>query len=183
MDVRENVSQMRLLSVRISMSMRMSMEFECVVVWGYKSECASSYGSKKVHMCVNVCACMKESKRHSQGAVSREPGSRLITELQCVWSLPGTDSFSPHGNPFPSPLLSFLHHPFSISFLFILHLPLHSISFPVLPPHPIWWKAYAEAHLCSPGTVSTSKTRLCSVGNTPAECVSVNTDMMSCHLS
>lgn len=32
MDVRANVSQMHILSVRISMSVRMSMEFECVVV-------------------------------------------------------------------------------------------------------------------------------------------------------
>lgn len=31
-DVGANVSQMRILSVRISMSVRMSMEFECVVV-------------------------------------------------------------------------------------------------------------------------------------------------------
>lgn len=37
MDVRVDVSQMSILSVRISMSVRMSVEFECVVVQVDKS--------------------------------------------------------------------------------------------------------------------------------------------------
>lgn len=66
--------------------------------------------------------------------------------------------------PLPSPLLS-------------LPAPASLCIIPLYPPcllTPLFFhlfllmEGYAEAHSCSTGTVSTSKTRLCSVGNTPA---------------
>lgn len=106
-----------------------------------------------VYTCVYVCIYehMKESKRHSQGAVSREPRSTLITGLQCVWCLLGTDSFSPLGSPFSHPFsapcttLSLYHSSLSSSF--------HSISFTVCAL--LGRGGFAKEHLCSRGTVGT----------------------------
>lgn len=108
----------------VNMRVLMSVEFECAAVWVNKSvgERALVVSSKSIR--VYVRASTEESKRHSQGAVRGEPGCRLITGRWCVWCLPGTDSFAPHGSPFSH---HFFAPPFfSIPFLFILSM--HYIS-------------------------------------------------------
>lgn len=118
--------------------------------------------------------CVKESKRHSQGAVSRESGSRLITGLQCVWSLPGTDSFSPHGNPLPSPLLSKpAPAPLYIIFLFP----------PCFSPLPIDSGSMQKHTGALLGLLALPKQGFVRLERHLLIRVSVNTNMMSCHLS
>lgn len=91
----------------------------------------------------------------------------------------------PMGTPFPSPLLSSLHHPFAISFLFILHLSLPytvppSLFFPLIPLMEGGMQKHTRAPL---GLLALPKQGPLFGGKHTCECVSVNTDMMSCHLS
>lgn len=115
---------------KVNMRVLMSVEFECVGVWVNKSVGARALVVARKSLSVYVRASMKESKRHSQGAVRGEPGCRLITGLRCVWCLPGTDSFSPHGSPFFSPLL------YTTLFLYTIPFyPFHTQYLLRLSPH------------------------------------------------
>lgn len=152
---------------KVNMRVLMSVEFECVGVWVNKSVGARALIVARKSLSVYVRASMEESKRHSQGAVRGEPGCRLITGLQCVWCLPGTDSFSPHGSPLFSPLL-YTTLFFSILFLFIPSI--HKISSVCLCITLNEKEEWEEAHSHSLGTVwenmENFKIRLCSAGKT-----------------
>lgn len=115
-------------------------------IWMWMDKNFRALTVASIRICVYLCACVKESKQRSQGAVSREPGCRLITGLHRVWCLLGTDSFSPHGSPFSHPFFA------PCSTLSLYRFSSSSISFPThyflrLSLHPTDWEGVCRSTL------------------------------------